>query len=340
MIPACPPGGRVPPDEFAGGGRDAVGAAPGFSVASGPVTDLDPPVSVASPARAEPGADERPGIADRVPLPDAERRLNAGSDHRRSADRRSGSRGDDARDDRRDRCHGIDRRRAGWGRPARRRNRGRRSTGRRPASRLRGRRPSGLGVGIAGRDDRPSVSPSGLRDGTVVGGTGVGTTPGDGVPTVRVPGGVVTGYRSPLRVWTPMLGSGVITMPVLPVAVPFTVRVARSTPVRPTGNLLRQVHGLEDGLAGRNGRCGLQPCPVGKRDGSDRGDRRIAEAHGDPVAGDPAGSRIEDDRYGCGLSHGAIWKDPVATFAAATPGTSAQRQMMTRAAPRATPGRL
>jgi hypothetical protein len=73
---------------------------------------------------------------------------------------------------------------------------------------------------------------------TIVGtdvGTGVGRMPGDGVPTVRVPGSAVIGYRSPLRFWTPRLGSGVITMLVLPVAVPFTVRVARSTPVPPAG---------------------------------------------------------------------------------------------------------
>jgi hypothetical protein len=66
-------------------------------------------------------------------------------------------------------------------------------------------------------------------------GTGVGGVPDDGVPTVRVPGDAVIGYRSPLRFWTPRLGSGVITTLVLPVAVPFTVRVARSTPVPPRG---------------------------------------------------------------------------------------------------------
>ena len=66
-------------------------------------------------------------------------------------------------------------------------------------------------------------------------GTGVGTMPGDEVPTFRAPGIAVTGYRSPLRFWTPMLESGVIVIPVLPVAVPFTVRVARRTLVAPMG---------------------------------------------------------------------------------------------------------
>jgi hypothetical protein len=66
-------------------------------------------------------------------------------------------------------------------------------------------------------------------------GIGVGGTPGVLVPTVRVPGDVVTAYRSPLRVWTPRLGSGVTVMVVLPDAVAFTVMVARVTPVPPRG---------------------------------------------------------------------------------------------------------
>jgi hypothetical protein len=76
---------------------------------------------------------------------------------------------------------------------------------------------------------------AGIVVGTATVGTDGGTTPEDGVPTVRVPVFATIGYRFPFRFWTPMPGSGVITMLVLPVAVPFTVRVARRTPVPPTG---------------------------------------------------------------------------------------------------------
>ena len=86
----------------------------------------------------------------------------------------------------------------------------------------------------------------GTGDGTDIVGTGVGravvgsavwTGPAGPPPTVRVPGVTATGYISPFRPWTPIVGSATIVMPVVPVAVPRTVRVARVIRVPPRGTV-------------------------------------------------------------------------------------------------------
>jgi hypothetical protein len=81
----------------------------------------------------------------------------------------------------------------------------------------------------------------GAGDGTETVGAVVGTAVWTGAasppPTVRVPGVTVTGYISPFRPWTPIVGSATIVMPVVPVAVPRTVRVARVIRVPPRGTI-------------------------------------------------------------------------------------------------------
>jgi hypothetical protein len=136
-----------------------------------------------------------------------------------------------------------------------------------------------------------------------------------------------------------MLASGVITMPVLPVAVPFTVRVARSTLVAPTGIC-----------------CDMSTdwstiCPAGTAEL----DFRLAQS-GNATAvivaidgslrvtvirkpESPPGAESRTIGMDTVSPADATGNEPVARFTAATPGASMQKQARSRATPKSPSGR-